>query len=123
RMLQAASQDESKPMTIAAQVKEVATQLFSQSSVDNEKDARKALNTQQDITQSLCAWWLKQKATDVRALRMNRTVIWLTLDAVPVSNAERITAIRGLPIDRLNQYKERFEQSKYADLIVDLELS
>ncbi|WP_206215839.1 type VI secretion system domain-containing protein, partial [Pseudomonas viridiflava] len=39
------------------------------------------------------------------------------------SNAERITAIRGLPIDRLNQYKERFEQSKYADLIVDLELS
>ncbi len=123
RMLQAASQDESKPMTIAAQVKEVATQLFSQSSVDNEKDARKALNTQQDITQSLCAWWLKQKATDVRALRLNRTVIWLTLDAVPVSNAERITAIRGLPIDRLNQYKERFEQSKYADLIVDLELS
>ncbi|MBV1809727.1 MULTISPECIES: type VI secretion system protein TssA [Pseudomonas] len=122
RMLQAASQKESKP-TIAEQVKEVATQFFSHPSVENDKDARKALGTQQDITQSLCAWWLRQKATDVRALRLNRTVLWLTVDTAPKCNAERITALRSVPVDRLNNYRERFEQGKYADLIVDLELS
>ncbi|WP_122672499.1 type VI secretion system protein TssA [Pseudomonas viridiflava] len=123
RMLQTASQNERKPMTIAAQVKEVATQLFSHSSVDNDKDARKALSTQQDITQSLCAWWLKQKATDVRALRLNRTVLWLMIDAAPACNAERITSLRGLSVDRVSDYKLRFEKGTYADLIVDMELS
>lgn len=122
RMLQAASQNESKP-TITEQVKEVATQFFSQPSVNNDKDARKALGTQQDLTQSLCAWWLRQKATDVRAFRLNRTVLWLTVDTAPACNSERITALRGLPIDRLSNYKERFEHGKYADLIVDLESS
>uniref|UniRef100_UPI00197F4FD8 type VI secretion system domain-containing protein n=1 Tax=Pseudomonas viridiflava TaxID=33069 RepID=UPI00197F4FD8 len=97
--------------------------LFSHSSLDNDKDARKTLSTQQDITQSLCAWWLKQKATDVRALRLNRTVLWLMIDAAPACNAERITSLRGLSVDRVSDYKLRFEKGTYADLIVDMELS
>ncbi|MCF5709553.1 type VI secretion system protein TssA [Pseudomonas syringae] len=123
RMLDLASQDEKEPVTIATQVKEVTSQLFSPPSVDNEKEARKALAVHQEITQSLCAWWLRQKATDPRALRLSRTVLWLTIDVAPCCDAEHVTVLRGIPLDRLKNYKERLEQGKYADLIVDLELS
>lgn len=123
RMLKLASQDDSKPMAMVAQVKQVATQLFSPAPVGSDKEARKALGTQQELAQSLCAWWLRQKATDPRALRLNRTLLWLGIDSMPECNSQRITVLRGLPADRLDDYRGRFEQGKYADLIVDIEMS
>lgn len=107
-----------------AQVKQVATQLFNPDApIDNEKDAQKALRDQQNSTRLLCAWWLKQKATDLRALRLNRMLLWLTVDSLPERNAEQITALRGLPVDKLRSYQERFDQARYADLLVELEAS
>ncbi|MBV6825314.1 type VI secretion system protein TssA [Pseudomonas sp. PD9R] len=107
-----------------AQVKQVATQLFNPSApIDNEKDAHKALRAQQDSARPLCAWWLKQKATDLRALRLNRTLLWLSVDTLPERNAEQITALRGLPADKLKRCRERFDQAQYADLVVELEAS
>lgn len=107
-----------------AQVKQVATQLFTPGApIDNEKEAHKALRAQQESARPLCAWWLKQKATDLRALRLNRTLLWLSIDAVPERNAEQITALRSLPVDKLKAFQERFEQAKYADLLVEVEAS
>ncbi|MCE4057995.1 type VI secretion system protein TssA [Pseudomonas sp. Au-Pse12] len=110
--------------TVVAQVKQAATQLFTPGSpIDNEKDAHKALRAQQESARSLCAWWLRQKATDQRALRLNRTLLWLSIDAVPERNAEQVTALRGLPADKLRHYQERYSQGQYADLLVELEAS
>ena len=71
----------------------------------------------------LCAWWLKQKATDLRALRLNRTMLWLPIESMPERNAEQVTALRGVPADKLKSYQERFAQGLYADLLVELEAS
>ncbi|UUC49348.1 type VI secretion system protein TssA [Pseudomonas citronellolis] len=124
-MVQRASQaqPEQGPVgAVMAQVKQAATQLLAPvSSIENEKDAHKALRAQQDGARPLCAWWLKQKATDLRALRLNRTLLWLPIDNLPERNAEQLTALRGLPQDKLNNYRERFEKGHYADLLVDLE--
>ncbi|MDZ5431460.1 type VI secretion system protein TssA [Pseudomonas fluorescens] len=107
-----------------AQVKQVATQLFNPCTpIDNEKDAHKALRAQQDSARPLCAWWLKQMATDLRALRLNRTLLWLPVDTLPERNAEQITALRGLPVDRLQLLQEHYDQARYADLLVELESS
>ncbi|WP_053164449.1 type VI secretion system protein TssA [Pseudomonas sp. P1.8] len=107
-----------------AQVKQAATQLFTPgATIDNEKDAHKALRDQQEAARPLCAWWLKQKATDLRAYRLNRTLLWLPIDVVPERNSEQITALRGLPTDRLKAYQAQYDQSKYADLLVELEAS
>ena len=70
-----------------------------------------------------CAWWLKQKATDLRALRLNRTMLWLPIESMPERNAEQVTALRGVPADKLKSYQERFAQGLYADLLVELEAS
>jgi len=110
--------------TVVAQVKQVAAQIFAPGSpIDNEKEAHRALRAQQESARSLCAWWLRQKATDQRALRLNRTLLWIPIDAVPERNAEQVTALRGLPADKLKNYQERYEQGQYADLLVELEAS
>ncbi|MBB4866918.1 type VI secretion system protein VasJ [Pseudomonas nitritireducens] len=126
-MLQRASQGQPEPGSVGAvvaQVKQAASNLLAPVSViDNEKDAHKALRTQQDNARPLCNWWLRQKATDLRALRLNRTLLWLPIDSLPERNAEQTTALRSLPADKLRSYSERFEQGQYADLLVDLETS
>ena len=126
-MIQRAADNQPEPGVMGsavAQVKQVATQLFTPGApIDNEKEAHKALRAQQDNARPLCAWWLKQKATDLRALRLNRTLLWLPIETVPERNAEQITALRGLPDDKLKAYQDRSDQAKYADLLLELEAS
>ena len=126
-MVQRAADNQPEPGVVGnavAQVKQAATQLFASGApIDNEKEAHKALRAQQESARPLCAWWLKQKATDPRALRLNRTLLWLPIDAIPERNAEQVTALRGLPEDKLKAYQDRYDQAKYADLLVELEAS
>ncbi|QBZ87258.1 type VI secretion system protein TssA [Pseudomonas viciae] len=119
------SQPQTGPVgTVVAQVKQAATQLFTPGApIENEKEAHKALRAQQEGARPLCAWWLKQKATDVRALRLNRTLLWLAIDVMPERNAEQITLLRGLPTDKLKAYQDTLQQGNYADLLVELEIS
>ncbi|MCF7533714.1 type VI secretion system protein TssA [Pseudomonas petrae] len=107
-----------------APVKQPATQSFPPTAlVNSEKDANKSLRLQQESARSLCAWWLKQKASDLRALRLNRTLLWLPIEALPECNSEQITALRGLPADKLKCYRDQYDQGSYADLLVELEAS
>lgn len=91
--------------------------------IESEKGAHQTLRLQQESARHLCHWWLKQKVSDLRALRLNRSVPWLLIESVPESNAEQITALRGLPADRLKNYQDKYEQRRYADLLVELETS
>jgi type VI secretion system protein VasJ len=122
-----ASQGQPEPGSVGAalaQVKQVASQMLALGApVESEKEAHKSLRSLQDQGRPLCAYWLKQKASDLRALRLSRTLLWLPIDSLPERNAEQITALRGLPADKLASYQERYQQGQYADLLVDLEAS
>jgi len=107
-----------------AKVKQVAAQVFAATvPVEHEKDAHKSLRSLQDQGRPLCSWWLKQKATDLKPLRLARTLLWLSIDTLPERNTEQITTLRGIPADKLASYHERFAQGLYADLLADLEAS
>lgn len=107
-----------------AQIKQSATQLLTQGGpIDNERDAHRRLLAQQQSARLLCAWWLKQKVTDLRALRLNRTMAWLSVETMPDRNAEQITALRGFSTSKLEAYQNQYAQGKYADLLIDLEAS
>lgn len=109
---------------VIAQLKQATTQLLApESTIDSEKDAHKRLRTLQDQARPLCAWWLRQDATDLRALRLSRAMAWLTLVGYPDANSERITSLRGPAPDKLQRYQERFAQGHYADLLLELEAS
>ncbi|GAB7527977.1 type VI secretion system protein TssA [Pseudomonas sp. 3A(2025)] len=126
-MIRRAQDDSPQPGVVEAvanQVRQVASQLLAPVAViDNDKDARKALRLLQDSARPLCVWWLKQQATDLRALCLNRALLWLPIEVLPERNAERITALRGLPADKLKNYQERFMAGHYADLLVELDAS
>ncbi|MBC9248668.1 type VI secretion system ImpA domain-containing protein [Pseudomonas alcaligenes] len=121
------SQGQAEPGVVGAalaQVKQAAAQVINPGApLDNERDAHKSLRALQDGARPLCAWWLKHKASDLRALRLARTLLWLPIDALPQSNAEQVTALRGLPADKLASYRERFANGLYADLLLELESS
>lgn len=119
------TQPEARPMAAAlAQVRQATSQILSNATpVDSERGAQKTLRALQEQARPLCAWWLRQRVSDLRALRLARTLLWLPVDALPERNAEQITALRGLPAERLNDYRERLAQGLYADLLVDLEAS
>lgn len=107
-MLQRAADNQPEPGVVGAvvaQVKQAASQLLAPGApIDNERDAHKAMRAQQEAARPLCAWWLKQKATDLRALRLNRTMLWLPIESMPERNAEQVTALRGVPADKLKSY-------------------
>lgn len=80
-----------------AQVKQAAAQVFTATTpVEHEKDAHKSLRSLQDQGRPLCSWWLKQKATDLKPLRLARTLLWLSIDSLPERNTEQITTLRGI---------------------------
>lgn len=125
--LERAAQSSPEPAGVTGvitQVKQVATQLLKpESAIDNEKDAHKRLRTLQDQARSLCTWWLRQDATDLRALRLNRTLTWLPLATYPDADSEGVTSLRGPTPDKLKRYQERFAQGQYTDLMLELEAS
>lgn len=109
---------------VIAQVKQATVQLLKpEPTVNNEKDAHKLLRALQDQARPLCAWWLRQSATDLRALRLNRTLAWLVIVSYPNADSERVTALRGPACDKLKRYQARFAQGDYADLLLELEAS
>lgn len=126
-LVKRASQGQPEPGSVGAaiaQVKQAASQILTPGSpIENEKEAHKSLRSLQDQVRPLCAYWLKQKASDLRALRLARTLLWLPIDSLPERNSEQVTALRGVPVDKLTSYQERYLQGQYADLLVDLEAS
>ncbi|NWE21236.1 type VI secretion system protein TssA [Pseudomonas sp. P7548] len=122
--LEQAEQGASRPASLVSQVRQAATQLLSpQPAIENEKDAHRALRTLQEQARPLCVWWQRQNATDLRAQRLNRTLVWLALTRYPDADSERVTVLRGPASDKLKKYQERFAQGHYADLLVELEAS
>jgi type VI secretion system protein VasJ len=126
-LVKRASQGQPEPGSVSAaiaQVKQAASQMLTPGApIENEKEAHKSLRSLQDQARPLCAYWLKQKASDLRALRLARTLLWLPIDSLPERNTEQITTLRGLPADKLASYQERYQNGQYADLLVDLEAS
>jgi len=125
--LERAAQDDTPVAGLSGvieQVKQAASQLRkSEAAVESEKDAHKVLRTLQEQARPLCAWWLRQSATDLRALRLSRTLAWLALASYPNADNEQVTALRGPAPDKLKRYQERFAQGHHADLVLELEAS
>lgn len=111
---------------VITQAKEIVTGTATPQSIittlDNERDASKLLRNLQDNGRTLCIWWLNQRPTDIKALRLNRTLLWIAIEALPDSKDD-VTTLRPVPLDKVNNYKERLAQGRYSDLITDVEIS
>ncbi|SDS75659.1 type VI secretion system protein TssA [Pseudomonas trivialis] len=109
---------------VMTQVKQVAAQLLKpEPAIENEREANRQLRALQDQARPLCKWWLRQGAADLRALRLSRTLAWLSLTRYPDADNQRITTLRGPAVDKLKRCQERLAQGHYADLILEFDAS
>jgi len=94
-----------------------------QGPLESDKDAHRLLRQLQEGARSLSAWWLRQRAGDPRALRLNRALLWSGIDSLPAHDAQGVTGLRGLPADRLKFFQERQAAGEAATLLGELETS
>jgi len=107
---------------VVAPVQHATAQVFQPGMpIGDEPDASKALRAQHEGARLLCSWWLRQSAGDLRALRLNRVMMWLHIDHLPAHDTERLTSIPALSHAQLHHYQQRYDQAEYADLLVELE--
>ncbi|QIB51867.1 type VI secretion system protein TssA [Pseudomonas sp. OIL-1] len=124
-LVKRSEQEHTPPPLASTPIKPV---VVSSSSSDSDtpqssKDAHKLLRQLQDQGRQLCSWWQQQKVGDVRSIKLSRTLLWLPIDNAPEHDANNVTALRGLPADRLAAYQERLAQGHYSELLLDLETS
>ncbi len=98
-------------------------QPLPQSTLESDRDAHRLLRQLQEGARSLSAWWLRQRAGDPRALRLNRALLWSGIDSLPVHDAQGVTGLRGLPADRLKFFQELQAAGDTATLLGELETS
>lgn len=95
--------------------------------INGSRDAHKVMRALQDQGRNLCQWWRDQSATDPRAIRLSRTLLWLPIDALPEHDVQLQTALRGLHADRLADYAERLQLNQgpeqRSELLRELETS
>ncbi|OAN29727.1 type VI secretion system protein TssA [Pseudomonas oryzihabitans] len=101
----------------------VAAAQALQGPLESDKDAHRLLRQLQEGARTLSNWWLRQRAGDQRALRLNRALLWGGIDSLPAHDAQGITGLRGLPADRLRFFQERQAAGDVATLLGELEIS
>ncbi|MGH1451405.1 MAG: type VI secretion system protein TssA [Pseudomonadaceae bacterium] len=116
------------PQPTVASVTPIHTQKdTAPAAIGSARDAHRMLRAMQEQTRMLCDWWLDQSATDPRAIRLSRTLLWLPIEALPEHDGQQKTPLRGLPADRISTYAERLEQGRsheqLCELLRDLENS
>ncbi|WP_256663757.1 type VI secretion system protein TssA [Pseudomonas sp. gcc21] len=118
-------QEQTPPPAAPTPVRQITASLLSadMETPQSSKDAHKLLRQLQDQGRQLCGWWQQQKVGDVRSIKLSRTLLWLPIDKVPEHDSNKITALRGLPADRLASYQERLAQGHHSELLLDLEIS
>lgn len=108
---------------VTTQVRQAASQWLAPiAEINSHKEAQKALRNLHEQALPLCRWWLQDKACDVRAVHLSRTLLWLPVHTLPERNGE-VTAVRGLAAEQLADYHTRFAAGQHADLLIDLESS
>ena len=124
-----AEQSTASATTVATQPSKARVIPINQPSADtlgkisDSRDAHKCLRTLQDQARLLSAWWCQESIVDPRAYRLARTLLWLPLDNLPEHDAQQSTTLRGLPADRLANYRERLAQGQPDALLQDVESS
>ncbi|WP_437879915.1 type VI secretion system protein TssA [Pseudomonas sp. LRF_L74] len=89
--------------------------------IRDEGDAHQALRMLQESAATVCQGWLQHSPGDPRALRLQRTLTWLAIDQLPSHDAQGITALRGLPADKLEHLCDLLQRRRHRELLIELE--
>src|SRR5690606_11289389 len=88
----------------------------------SDKALRDYLRQLQTATRTLVESLLQQDARDPRPYEMNRVMTWAAISALPEAKDGK-TALRAVPKERLQLFQQLREQTRNAQLILEVEKS
>ena len=77
----------------------------------------------QEQSRLLIPYLLQKDLADPRAYLLTRSCAWLQISTIPVADQQKITQLKPLTTNKLQEYQQRLAAKEFAALIPDLEVS
>lgn len=91
--------------------------------ISTESDSMRIARSLQEQSRLLIPYLLQKDLADPRAYLLTRSCAWLQISAAPAANEQKITPLKPLTANKLQEYQQRFAAKEFAVLIPDLEMS
>ncbi len=93
------------------------------SAITEDSDGVRIARYLQEQSRLLIPYLLQKDLADPRAYLLTRSCAWLQISAAPAANEQKITPLKPLTANKLQEYQQRFAAKEFAVLIPDLEMS
>nr|WP_321272427.1 type VI secretion system protein TssA [uncultured Tolumonas sp.] len=93
------------------------------SSITEDSDSVRIARYLQEQSRLLIPYLLQKDLADPRAYLLTRSCAWLQISTVPTANEQKITSLKPLTVNKLQEYQRRLAAKEFAALIPDLEMS
>ncbi|WP_320151478.1 type VI secretion system protein TssA [uncultured Tolumonas sp.] len=93
------------------------------SAITEDSDSVRIARYLQEQSRLLIPYLLQKDLADPRAYLLTRSCAWLQISAAPAANEQKITSLKPLTANKLQEYQQRLAAKEFAALIPDLEMS
>ncbi len=93
------------------------------STITEDSDSVRIARYLQEQSRLLIPYLLQKDLADPRAYLLTRSCAWLQISAAPTANEQKITPLKPLTANKLQEYQQRLAAKEFAELIPDLEMS
>ncbi len=93
------------------------------STITEDSDSVRIARYLQEQSRLLIPYLLQKDLADPRAYLLTRSCAWLQISTAPAANEQKITSLKPLTANKLQEYQQRLAAKEFAELIPDLEMS
>jgi type VI secretion-associated protein, VC_A0119 family len=93
------------------------------SAITEDSDSVRIARYLQEQSRLLIPYLLQKDLADPRAYLLTRSCAWLQISTAPAANEQKITSLKPLSANKLQEYQQRLAAKEFAALIPDLEIS
>ena len=93
------------------------------SAITEDSDSVRIARYLQEQSRVLIPYLLQKDLADPRAYLLTRSCAWLQISTAPTVNEQKITPLKPLTANKLQEYQQRLTAKEFTSLIPDLEMS
>jgi type VI secretion system protein VasJ len=93
------------------------------SAITEDSDSVRIARYLQEQSRLLIPYLLQKDLADPRAYLLTRSCAWLQISTAPAANEQKITSLKPLTANKLQEYQQRLAVKEFAELIPELEMS
>jgi len=111
------------PVSTALEMAASVNAVSVNGAISTESDSLRIARALQEQSRLLIPYLLQKDLADPRAYMLTRSCAWLQISAAPAANEQKITPLKPLTANKLQEYQQRLAAKEFAALIPDLEMS